>query len=84
MVTPGAAAAIASPAIDIDEVSFIKLYQQGNVQQPTTRQRPLVDIVNPQPKAFFAYLQMPTKAPASTSKKKPTTRVKRKKNLGDK
>ncbi len=78
MVTPSTAEAIASPAKDIDEVSFIKLYQQRSIP------RPLVDVVNPQPKAFFAYLQMPAKTSASSSKKKPSTRIKRKNNLGDK
>lgn len=56
---------------DIDEVRYIKMFANtsGTPAKPVVRQRQepiLIDMVNPQPKAFFAYLQMPPK-PAKTS-----------------
>lgn len=77
--------------LDIDEVTYIRLYaprehaaQTQKTVQPTTAPvthsssegRPLVDVVNPQPKAFYAYLRMPKEdKPART--KKSSTRIKR-------
>ena len=64
---------------DISEVHFLEIYQP--LEQPTHAARPLIDIVNPQPKAFFAYLQMPK--PTKPAAKKATKRVSRRKQ-GDK
>lgn len=43
----------------------------------TIHDRPLIDIVNPQPKAFFAYLQMPKKTTSTRATKKSSARIKR-------
>lgn len=53
--------------LDIDEVSFLMRYTANDErtdtpeQVRTTKSQPLIDNVKPQPKAFFAYLQMPPK-----------------------
>lgn len=69
--------------VDIDEVSYLSLY--GGEKTPTaipkrpaqqrTNYRPLVDVINPQPKAFFAYLRMPKEEPKKSAKT--TQRIKR-------
>ena len=41
---------------DIDEVSYLRLYGNRKSSSATT---PRVDIVTPQPKAFYAYMRMP-------------------------
>ena len=69
---------------DLDEVAYLKLYGQEKVlhkNRPEAKKdfdgRPLIDIVTPQPKAFYAYLRMPKTSPESSSKKAATGRVKR-------
>lgn len=69
--------------VDIDEVSYLALYggennQVSAPQQPAhqhTSRRPLIDVVTPQPKAFFAYLRMPE--PEQKTPTKTTSRIKR-------
>lgn len=65
---------------DIDEVRYLKMFaaEHRGAAAPQKRsskpQEPLlIDIVTPQPKAFFAYLQMPPKP----SKKSTPKRVRR-------
>ena len=64
--------------MDIDEVTYMQLYyhapmQPAKVTQEVARQRnahvsqPLIDIVTPQPKAFYAYLRMPKPEKSATS-----------------
>ena len=53
------------------EATEMQLLEMYHSEAARTRQRmyPLVDIVTPQPQAFFAYLQMPkTKKPAQNKR----------------
>ena len=64
---------------DIDEVALIKAFRPSVAR--IGRKHPLVDVVTPQPDAFFAYLRMP--AAQTANGKKAVKRVSRKK-LGSK
>lgn len=54
---------------DLDEVSFLSVYSDNSdifdlpeaLTAPAKpfRRQPLVDVITPQPKAFFAYMRMP-------------------------
>lgn len=48
--------------LDIDEVAMLTQFVSCDTKRAAIRKQPLIDIVNPQPKAFFAYLQMPKPA----------------------
>ena len=62
---------------DLSEVRYLELYHP-EVTRAARAAQPLIDIVNPQPKAFFAYLQMPQRSAASA--KASSSRVSRKKS----
>ena len=62
---------------DIDEVRYLKMFASGHCDahpkqaRPAQSQEPLlIDMVTPQPKAFFAYLQMPHKTPKKSTIKR--------------
>ena len=61
---------------DLDEVLFLETFDNST---PAVRScQPLIDIVNPQPKAFFAYLRMPKPADTKPKKKVASKRISRK------
>ncbi len=68
---------------DLNEVLYLELYHEQPIRRPrrSTGGRPLIDVVNPQPKAFFAYLRMPAQTAKSTApkKKQSSKRVSRRK-----
>ena len=86
--------AVSPSPLDLDEVTYMRLYRQTELPfqvkaapttqprqaQPTTPARPLVDVVTPQPKAFFAYLRMPK---PETSTKRQSSRIKRTRRKGN-
>lgn len=77
-ITPRAA--ISTPH-DLEEVRFIHEFQGDQIgSSGTTRHYPLVDVVNPQPKAFFAYLQMPEKKASPKTAPKRVSRRKKDSN----
>lgn len=71
---------------DLDEVSYLRMYSGRSVEkseQPkqANKKQPLIDIVTPQPKAFFAYLRMPKNtASAGTKSTKRITRTRKASN----